>query len=78
MGWKLAQLDEKQLKFVHEAEASLHMDYLLAFAPADADAAPGVPAELRPAKLSDSEIECLQGMEKNLGIVAVAYERASA
>lgn len=78
MGWKLADLDENQLKMVHEAEESLHMDYLLAYAQADEDRPPDVGADLRPAKLSDSEVECLQGVEKNLGVVAVAYERAGA
>ena len=78
MGWKLAELDDNQLKAVHEAEDSLHMDFMLAFAEDGADQPPAYAADLRPAKLSDSEIECLQGMEKNMGIVAVAYERAGA
>lgn len=78
MGWRLAELDDRQLAVVNEAEASMHMDYLLAYTQADDEPAFEFDEALRPAQLSDSEIECLQGLEKNLGIVAVAYEHASA
>ncbi|MCS3903807.1 hypothetical protein J2T55_001839 [Methylohalomonas lacus] len=76
--WKLAELDNEQLAIVHEAEQSLHLDYLLLYRESDAHAAAfRPPPELRFARLSDSEMECLQGMEKNLGAVAIAYERAA-
>ncbi len=78
MNWRLAELDDKQLAIVNEAEASMHMDYLLVYAQAESDPSFDLGEPLRPAQLSDSEVECLQGMEKNLGVVAVAYERASA
>ena len=77
MGWRLAELDDKQLAIVNEAEASMHMDYLLVYAEAQNEPAFDFGEPLRPAQLSDSEVECLQGMEKNLGVVAVAYERAA-
>jgi len=37
MGWKLAELDDKQLAIVNEAEGSMHMDYLLVYAQAESD-----------------------------------------
>lgn len=77
--WKLAPLDDRQLRLVHEAEQSLHLDFLLVYR----EAADGVDFSdlhveeaLRPAQLSDSEIECLQGVERKLGAVAVAYQQA--
>jgi len=33
-------------------------------------------AGLRPADLDASQLECLQGLEKQVGAVAVAYQRA--
>lgn len=78
MGWKLAELDDKQLAIVNEAEGSMHMDYLLVYAQAENDPSLDLGEPLRPAQLTDSEVECLQGMEKNLGVVAVAYERTFA
>ncbi len=76
--WKLAELDNEQLAIVHEAEQSLHLDYLLLYRTTNAEtAAFQPPSGLRLAHLSDSEMECLQGMEKNLGAVAIAYERAA-
>ncbi len=77
MAWRLAELDDKQLAIVNEAEASMHMDYLLVYAQAEDEPSFDLGEPLRPAPLSESEVECLRGMEKNLGVIAVAYERAA-
>lgn len=76
--WQLAKLDDEQLAVVRQAEQSLQLDYLLVYRDSDSDAAVAPPAGLRPARLSDSEMECLRGMEHNLGAVAVAYAHAGA
>jgi len=32
---------------------------------------------LRPARMNDSQLECLRGLEQQFGAVAVAYERVA-
>lgn len=77
--WKLAALDEQQLELVHEAEEALHLDYLLVYSETGGESAdPHLADGLRPARLSDSEVECLKGVERKLDAIAVAYERAGA
>jgi hypothetical protein len=63
--WMLANLTDDQLKLVREAEQTLGSINVLVFRPAD----------LKVAGLNGSQIECLQGLEKQLGMMVVAYTK---
>ncbi len=63
--WKIADLTDEQLKEIKEAEKTLGPFDLLAFQPVQMDTA----------GLTASQLECLQGLEKNLGITIVAYRK---
>lgn len=63
--WMLANLTDDQLKLVREAEQTLGPVRVLVFRPAD----------LQVAGLNESQIECLQGLEKGLGLTVVAYQK---
>ncbi len=63
--WKIADLSEEQLKEIKEAEKTLGPFNLLAFQP----------IKIETAGLTASQLECLQGLEKNLGITIVAYRK---
>lgn len=74
--WKFAQLDSKALQLVKLAEETLGADYVLAFEEGSNDAPPKLDG-LAPAPLDDSRLECLEGLEEQLGVVAVAYCRVA-
>ncbi len=63
--WELAKLDEAQLKMIREGEDTLDSVALVALQP----------VKVEVAHLNPSQIECLQGLEKKLGITLVAYEK---
>ncbi len=63
--WTLANLTDEQLRQLKEAEQTLGPFNLLAYQP----------VQVKPAQLSASQIECLQGLEKNLGVTIVAYQK---
>ncbi len=63
--WKIANLSDQQLKDIKEAEKTLGPFTLLAFNSVKLDAA----------QLNASQLECLQGLEKNLGVTVVAYRK---
>ena len=64
--WILAKLTDGQLRLVKEAEQTLGSIQVLVFQPGD----------LKVAGLNESQIECLQGLEKNLGgLTIVAYQK---
>jgi hypothetical protein len=71
--WTWADLDERGLELVAETERTLDADYVLVYRPAEDEF--DLPAELHlPAKpLDDSQLECLRGVERIVGGVAVAY-----
>ncbi|HET7496321.1 MAG TPA: hypothetical protein VFJ80_12830 [Candidatus Limnocylindrales bacterium] len=73
--WTLADLEPAQLDLVHEAERTLDTDVVLAYAPTrwgtiDPEA---VGVGLAPVDLEASQLECLQGLERMVGGVLVAY-----
>lgn len=74
--WHWARLDRKGIALVQEAEATLGADIVLAYGPGGPVADPTLLRELAPVQLTESQLECLQGVESKLGIVAVAYTRA--
>jgi len=75
--WTFRDLQADQLDLVREAERTMSADIVLAYAPVpdgplhDGDDAVG----MAPATLSESELECLQGLESRLDTVLVAYHR---
>jgi hypothetical protein len=73
--WSFAELEPAQIDLVHEAERTLDTDVVMAYAPSrwgtvDPDA---VGAHLHPVELEASQLECLQGLERMVGGVLVAY-----
>lgn len=64
--WLPAKLSDEQLKQVKEAERTLADSVnIVALHPVDSNIA----------DLNDSQKECLQGLEKRLGLVLVAYKK---
>lgn len=75
--WTFADLEPEQLALVAEAERTLDTDVVMAYRPSpygtvDPDT---IAAGLRPVDLEPSQLECLQGLEKMVGGVLVAYRR---
>lgn len=73
--WTLADLEPAQLELVHEAERTLDTDVVLAYSPTrwgtvDPDS---IGTGLAPVELEASQLECLQGLERMVGGVLVAY-----
>lgn len=78
--WKIAQLNGEQVRMVEEAERGLGADYLVVFKEDAGGAAdPQFPTAgmVAPASLNNSQVECLQGLERALDAVAVAYRRVA-
>jgi hypothetical protein len=78
-GWTWAQLTEDQLQRVETAEQTLGADILLVYQPnPSAASAAGAtqPQGLQLAPLTDSQLECLHGLEAQLQAVVVAYSQA--
>ena len=76
--WTLADLAPEQLALLDDTERTLDTDIVLAYRPtswgtvdADTLAADG----LHPVDLDADQLECLQGVEQQLGSVLVAYRR---
>jgi hypothetical protein len=65
--WTIAKLTPEQEKEVKEAEKTLGNGVILAFAESQAPAS----------DLTPSQLECLQGLEKKLGVVLVSVKPAS-
>ena len=76
--WSFAELEPSQIDLVHEAECALGTDVVMAYTPSrfgtiDADA---VGETLTPVELEASQLEYLQGLERVVGGVLVAYRLA--
>lgn len=73
--WTWANLNEQQVQLMTQAEASLGADYLLVYTPTD-HVDPTVEPQVRDLKaapLTESQLECLHGLESQMGAVIVAY-----
>lgn len=73
--WTFAELEPAQVDLVHEAERTLDTDVVIAYAPSrwgtvDPDA---IGDGLTPVELEASQLEYLQGLERMVGGVLVAY-----
>jgi len=73
--WTWAQLDERQMQAVQEAERTLGADYVLAYQPSGGGGTRTPAGALRAAALNESQLECLQGLEQQIGATLVAYEK---
>jgi hypothetical protein len=74
--WAWAELDDRKLELVKEAERTLGVEYVIAYRKRDAGRATEMPVSMKPAALSASQLECLQGVERLIDSVAVAYGRS--
>ena len=76
-GWTFADLEPEQLALVSEAERTLGTDVVIAFAPSQwGTIDPDTVADgMHPVDLETSQIEYLQGLERKVGGVLVAYRR---
>lgn len=76
--WNWADLNEEQLELVKFAEETLGADYLIALQESGDGSTLQAPAtdQIRVADLSDSQLECLQGLEKQLDVMLLAYQNA--
>jgi hypothetical protein len=75
-GWTWANLSDDQLQLVAEAEQSLGADYLLVYKPGEQSTGVTRSAgqSLKAAPLTESQLECLHGLEQQLNAVVVAYD----
>ena len=79
-GWTWAKLDDGQMQLLAEAERSLGAEYILVYKPTARTSSRAVEANVRKlstAKLTESQMECLQGLEQQLQAIAVAYSAES-
>jgi hypothetical protein len=74
--WHWARLDRTGIALVQETESALGADFVLAYGPGGPVADASVLAGRAPVVRTESQRECLRGVESKLGIVAVAYTRA--
>ncbi len=75
--WTFADLEPEQLALVAEAERTLDTDVVMAYKPSPYGTVdPETIADgLRPVDLEPTQLECLQGLERIVGGVLVAYRR---
>ncbi len=76
--WTWAKLDDRGLGLVEEAERTLGADFVVAYAAGDPRKDLPAQLPLKAATLDESQLECLRGLETQLGIVAVAYRQQPA
>ena len=74
-GWNFADLEPEQVALVVEAERKLGTDLVMAYEPSawgtvDPES---IGERLDPAELETSQLEYLQGLERKVGGVLVAY-----
>jgi hypothetical protein len=77
--WTWANLSHEQLDWLAEAEQTLGTDVLIAYETGGQAVKPQelfLKGSLQVANLNESQIECLQGLEKKLQSVVVAYANA--
>jgi hypothetical protein len=75
--WTFADLEPEQLALVTEAERTLDTDVVMAYRPSPYGTVDPetISDGLRPVDLEPTQLECLQGLEKMVGGVLVAYRR---
>lgn len=76
--WTWARLNRDQLGLLREAEETLGADILMAYRQGErAEVKADVLAQtkLQAADLNESQLECLQGLERQLDSVVIAYQQ---
>jgi hypothetical protein len=76
--WTYAHLGPEQLALVDEAERTLDDDIVIVYEPSSwgtVDPETVAADGLRPVELEAGQLEYLQGLERQLGSVVVAYRR---
>ncbi len=76
--WRWAELTPEQQMLLDEAERTLGTDYLLVYQssePPEANRLESLPSDLPVARLNESQLECLRGLESRLQAVVVAYQK---
>ncbi len=79
-GWTFADLDPDQLALVIETERNLDTDIVMVYRSGSqrwADVERIAAEGLSPVELEATQLERLQGMERQIGAVAVAYKRVA-
>ena len=71
--WTWADLDARALALVTEAERTLDADVVLVYRPGEDEYDIPASVDLPPTTLDESQLEYLQGLERMVGGVAVAY-----
>ena len=71
--WHWARLDREGVALVQETEGALGADIVLAYGAGGPVADASTLAGLAPAPLTESQLDCLRGVESKLGIIAVAW-----
>jgi hypothetical protein len=77
--WSWANLSGDKLDLLQEAEQTLGVDILLAFEESGGSGIGAQPLEgqsLRVAAMNESQVECLQGLEKMLQAVVIGYQQS--
>lgn len=72
--WTWADLDDRGLALVAEAERTLDADFVLVYRPGEDEFDVPARIDLPPQHLDDAQLERLQGLEQQVGGVAVAYK----
>jgi len=75
--WTWADLDDPKLAALTEAERTLGADYVLVYRRGEPNRDLPASVALPPAVLDESQLDCLRGLERVVGGVAVAYRRAA-
>jgi hypothetical protein len=77
--WSWANLSGDKLDLLQDAEQTLGVDILLAYQESGSSGIDAQPLEgqgLQVAAMSESQVECLQGLEKMLQAVVIGYQQA--
>ena len=74
--WNWAELNDEQMELLKETEETLGADIVLAFKSGQGELV-GAQADMAPAELDESQLECLMGAEGKMNAVLVAYRKES-
>ena len=73
--WTWSELDERQVQRLEEVEEELTGDYLIAYREAEPGRARPIQVRMTPASLDADQLRRVQQLEREMGVVAVAYEQ---
>ncbi len=73
--WTWSELDERQVQRLEEVEEELSGDYLIAYREAEPGRSRPIQVRMTPASLDADQLRRVQQLEREMGVVAVAYEQ---